>query len=92
MPSQKPRVALTMPPELDVILDRLSELKGVPKTRLIIEILENFQPILIQMIPILEKINSDQENARQALKSFGLNLVNEASSQLGDIAKEVKKL
>ena len=35
MPSQKPRIALTVEPELDAVLQRLSILTGEPKTRII---------------------------------------------------------
>ena len=35
MPSRKPRIALTVEPELDAVLTRLSDLTGEPKTRII---------------------------------------------------------
>ena len=55
MPSQRPRVALTMPDDLNAIFDRLSELQGIPKTKLIVELLDIYKPILNETIKALEK-------------------------------------
>ena len=38
MPSQKPRVALTMPDDLNALFDRISALNGVPKTKIMVEL------------------------------------------------------
>ena len=46
MPTQKPRIALTVPEDMNATLDRLSTLTGVPKSKLIIEMLEEYVPIL----------------------------------------------
>jgi len=92
MPSRKPRVALTMPDDLNALFDRISELNGTPKSKLIVELLEAYEPVLIEMLDTLEKIHADKENAQKILKNFGQNLVMEASSILGDVSKEVKDL
>ena len=39
MPSQRPRVALTLPDDLNAILDQVSDYQGTPKTKLITDIL-----------------------------------------------------
>ena len=92
MPSRKPRVALTMPDDLNALFDRISELNGMPKTKLIVELLQAYEPILIEMLDTLEKIHADKENAQKIVKQFGQNLVMEASSILGDVSKEVQDL
>ena len=92
MPSQKPRVALTMPDDLNVLFDRISELNGTPKTKLIVELLQAYEPVLVEMLDTLEKIHADKENAQKIVKEFGQNLVVNASSILGDISKEVQEL
>lgn len=92
MPSRKPRVALTMPDDLNALFDRISELNGTPKTKLIVELLQAYEPVLTEMLDTLEKIHADKENAQKILKNFGQNLVMEASSILGDVSKEVKDL
>ena len=92
MPSRKPRVALTMPDDLNALFDRISELNGTPKTKLIVELLQAYEPVLTEMLDTLEKIHADKENAQKIVKEFGQNLVMEASSILGDVSKEVKDL
>ena len=92
MPSRKPRVALTMPDDLNALFDRISELNGTPKTKLIVELLQAYEPVLTEMLDTLEKIHADKENAQKIIKQFGQNLVMEASSILGDVSKEVKDL
>lgn len=92
MPSRKPRVALTMPDDLNTLFDRISELNGMPKTKLIVELLQAYEPVLTEMLDTLEKIHADKENAQKIVKQFGQNLVMEASSILGDVSKEVQDL
>ena len=92
MPSRKARVALTMPDDLTALFDRISELNGMPKTKLIVELLQAYEPVLIEMLDTLEKIHADKENAQKIVKQFGQNLVMEASSILGDVSKEVQDL
>ena len=48
MPSRKPRVALTMPDDLNALFDRISELNGTPKTKLIVELLQAYEPVLTE--------------------------------------------
>ena len=92
MPSRKPRVALTVPDDLNALFDRISDLNGTPKTKLMIELLEAYKPVLEEMLDTLEKIHADKENAQKIVKQFGQNLVMEASSILGDVSKEVRDL
>ena len=92
MPSRKARVALTMPEDLNALFDRISELNGTPKTKLIVELLQAYEPVLTEMLDTLEKIHADKENAQKIVKQFGQNLVMEASSILGDVSKEVRDL
>ena len=92
MPSRKARVALTMPDDLNALFDRISELNGMPKTKLIVELLQAYEPVLIEMLDTLEKVHADKENAQKIVKQFGQNLVMEASSILGDVSKEVQDL
>ena len=92
MPSRKPRVALTVPDDLNALFDRISDLNGTPKTKLIVELLQAYEPVLTEMLDTLEKIHADKENAQKIVKQFGQNLVMEASSILGDVSKEVQDL
>lgn len=92
MPSQKPRVALTMPDDLNALFDRISAFNGIPKTKLMVELLEAYKPVLEEMLVTLERVHADKENAQKIVKEFGQNLVLEGSSLLGEISKEVQDL
>lgn len=92
MPSRKARVALTMPDDINETLERLAELQGIPKTKLIIEMLEQYKPILDQVVDALEKIKADKENAPEIAKQFAQGLILDGQELLGAVASEAKKL
>ena len=92
MPSQKPRVALTLPDDLNAVFERIAALQGVPKTKVILELLVAYQPVLEQTLYALEKIEQDKENAQKIAKEFGQNLLLEAGVLLGNVSKEVQDL
>ncbi|MCF4509881.1 hypothetical protein L1X35_19385, partial [Acinetobacter baumannii] len=66
-----------MPDDLNALFDRISELNGTPKTKLIVELLQAYEPVLTEMLDTLEKIHADKENAQKIVKQFGQNLVME---------------
>lgn len=92
MPSKKPRIALTVPPEIDHILDRLYELSGTPKSKLIVEMLEQYAPVLEQVLSTMEKIKEDKENGKEIAKKFAQDMLLDGHEMLGVIAKEAKQL
>lgn len=92
MPSQKPRVALTLPDDLNAVFERIAELQGVPKTKVILELLTAYQPILEETLKALEKIANDKENSKAIAKEFAQTMLLDANSMLGDMSKEVKDL
>ena len=47
---QRKRIALTVPHELDDLLNKLSVLQGIPKTKIIIDIFEQAHPYLKQAL------------------------------------------
>ena len=65
MPTQKPRIALTVPDEINQTLDRLYELTGTPKSKLIVEMLEQYVPILEQVVDTLEKSKLTRKTERK---------------------------
>ncbi len=92
MPSRKPRIALTVPDEINATLDRLSELTGTVKTKLIVEMLEEYLPVLDRMVLALEGIQKDKENAKEIAKKFAYEMMTDGNEKLGVMAHEVKKL
>ena len=92
MPSQRPRIALTVPPDLDDILSRLNELTGTPKTKLIIEMLEQYAPVLEKVVDMLEQIKADKENGKEIAKKFAQDVIFDGQEMLGLVAQEAKNL
>lgn len=92
MPSQKPRVALTLPDDLNAVFERIAVLQGVPKTKVILELLTAYQPVLQEMLSALEKIEQDKQNAPKIAKEFAQNMLLDLNSMMGDMSKEVKDL
>lgn len=81
MPSRARRVPLTVPDELDAILDRLSDLQGIPKSKIIMNILFEMQPVLVDLVQALEMVKVKKDPT-------GL-LMNMTSRLLGDLSEEV---
>ena len=50
---RRKRIALSVPPEMDEILERLAFLTNQPKTKIILEMLEEYVPVLDQAINAL---------------------------------------
>lgn len=92
MPSRKPRIALTVPENIDLILERLSILTNTPKTKLILEMLDEYMPVLERTLDALEQIQADKENASSIAKQFATELLLEGNEKLGLVASEAKKL
>lgn len=92
MPSKKPRIALTVPPEIDVLLDRLSDLTGTPKTKIIVEMLGEYLPVISSIVEILEQVKADKENGKAIVKNFAQNMLLDANIKLGQAAKEASEL
>lgn len=81
MPSRARRVPLTVPDELDVILDRLSDIQGIPKSKIIINILLEMKPVLVDLIEALEMVKVKKDPTSL--------LMNMTSRLLGDLSQEV---
>jgi len=92
MPSRKPRIALTIPHDLNDLLDNVSTLSGTPKTKLIVEMLEQYSPVLEQVLSAMQQIKADKEKAPEIAKKFANEMLLDATSMVGDFSKEIRKL
>lgn len=92
MANQKKRIALTVPDDMDAVLERLSVLTNAPKTKLIMEMLEEYMPVLERTVDALEQIQANKANAPEIAKHFASELLLEGTEKLGIIATEAKKL
>ena len=77
---------------MDDILERLSDFTKQPKSKLIIEMLEEYAPILEQTLNALEQIKANKENAPNIAKQFATEMLLDGDQKLGSIASEVKNL
>ena len=89
---RRKRIALSVPPEMDEILERLAFLTNQPKTKIILEMLEEYVPVLDQAINALEQIKANKENAASIAQQFASDMLLEGNQKLGQIATEVKNL
>lgn len=85
------RVALSIPPDLDSILEHLAKLQGVPKTKLILSLISEMSPILVQVIDALEQVKTSSDPSSVA-KSFGVSIVSQAATATAVLANEVDSL
>ena len=92
MPSRKPRVALTLPDDLNALLDQVADYQGTPKTKLITDILLECKPIFEQMLSAYKLIEENKEGTADIVKKFGAQAVVEASSKTTALAQEVASL
>lgn len=87
MPSQNPRIALTVKPEIDDVLTKLSKLTKKPKTKIINEFLEELLPVF----ELIEKNLMEVEKTKQALPSL-VRFAALANEQTAVINKELAYL
>lgn len=92
MSKQNPRIGLTVPQDLDAVLERLSVLQGVPKTKIILGLLLEHQPILEKVVDALERIEKDKGDAKNIAKEFAQSLLVDAGTAVGDVSREIKNL
>ena len=86
MPSQKPRIALTMPDDLNELLDELSDLNDVPKTKFIIELLTQIKPVLESQRDALVSVKNGVSPEQALLAILGTGF-----GELGQFGEELKK-
>lgn len=68
MPTQKPRVAVTMPRPIYETIDRMASLTGESKGRVILDLLEAVHPALMRTVSILEAASAAPLQVRQGLR------------------------
>lgn len=92
LPSQKPRLNLTLPDSLNDVISDLAELQGIPKTRVITEILIEIEPMLKQTVEALKAVKENKQDALKIARDYAQNAILESNEKLGVFAQEVKKL
>ncbi len=72
MPSQKPRLNLTLDDELNDLITDLAKLMGIPKTRVITDVLKDVLPVLTEMRDALE-LAKEKKNVLPHLARIAAN-------------------
>lgn len=93
MPNQSnsKRIALSVPPDLDDVLEDLSRLQGIPKTKVILSILNEIHPILSQVRDALQQVKASSDPV-SVVKAFGLTAVSQAAAATAVLADEVNSV
>lgn len=82
MPSQARRVQLTVyDEELDAVLDKVAQLQAIPKTKVIMNILLEMKPVLVDLVEALEMVKVKKDPTSL--------LMNMTSRLLGSLSQEV---
>ena len=94
MPSQKPRLNLTLDEDLNEIITDLSQLMSIPKTRVITDLLKDVLPVLTEVRDALrlakEKKSVVPNLARIAASAnAGTGVIN---SEMADLLKQYELL
>lgn len=88
MATTKRRIQITLEPELDSVVSRISELSGSPVSKVCAELLMNSLPVLSQFAEVLELSKQKQTIDVQALKK----LVDEGQSMMDQIHSDMKNI
>jgi hypothetical protein len=67
MATNKPRLTLTLEPDVAAQVERLARLQGCPKSRVLAELLEGVGPVLAKVADTLELAMKVQKGARAGL-------------------------
>jgi hypothetical protein len=83
MPSQKPRIALTVDNDMNELLTEIATLQGVPKSTLIVQYLDVLRPHMIEIREALRMVQQ-QKDATPHLRKMLLD----GQQELFDVIRE----
>lgn len=93
MPNQttSKRIPISLKPELYAVISDLSELQKKPMSRVVVDLMEEMQPILIAVRDGLKEVQ--ETNDKDAvLKRIGNTLLMDGTEHLGNLSRELKNL
>lgn len=88
MPNVNPRTNLTLKPELDALITEISALRGIPKTRVITEILEESKP---QLEIIRDALKTIKNNESVSLDQVLSKMLGSSFENLSEVFKGLDK-
>lgn len=88
MATNKPRITISMSPNLHETFKRFAQLQGRPMSSVIVEILESIHPPLMRTIALLEAAQDAPKQVRDGLRSTVENMEMEFTrQQVGALAQ-----
>ena len=93
MPTQKPRIALTVPEDLNELLDNLSELMGKPKSTFIVEFLTDVQPLFQELYNSLSHAKEMKDNIPSLIRLTAManQQVSVMNSEMSELMSQIGK-
>ena len=93
MPTQKPRIALTVPEDLNELLDNVSELMGKPKSTFIVEFLTDVQPLFQELYNSLSHAKEMKDNIPSLIRLTAManQQVSVMNSEMSDLMSQIDK-
>lgn len=91
MKKQAPRLAFTPSPPLRVVLNRLHNLTGKPRSQLVAEMLDAVAPVFVEQVEMMQRLAATPERAAQLVQEFGQQGINTISQQLLDLPAPTKR-
>lgn len=83
MPSNKPRINLTVPQNLNETLTRLADLQGCSRGAVVLDLLEAVHQPLMRTVALLEAAQSAPMQVRQGLRETVEQMERELNAQVG---------
>ena len=89
MPTNKPRVQVTLEPETHAVIARFAQLQGRTRGSVIAELLDSVAPSLTRTVALLEAAFEAPESVKKGLRGVIEDLQGELVSASGDAAKQL---
>ena len=89
MPTNKPRVQVTLEPETHAVIARFAQLQGRTRGSVIAELLDSVSPSLTRTVALLEAAFEAPESVKKGLRGVIEDLQGELVSASGDAAKQL---
>lgn len=89
MPTNKPRVQVTLEPETHAVIERFAQLQGRTRGSVIAELLDAITPSLTRTISLLEAAIAAPESVKNGLRGVVEGIQDELVSVSGDATKQL---
>jgi multidrug efflux pump subunit AcrA (membrane-fusion protein) len=89
MPTTNPRVAVTLPPSLDLLVGRMARLQRISKSAVLRELLEAAEPALARACALMEAATKSVNAVKTGLADHLAATQDEAEKTLGSLLRQM---